>query len=305
MAWRMTKVIAGMDIGGTKTQVLVLRGDAVVADTTVPTSAWRTWDVRDDARNLADVLREIAGATPDSVGVGAHGCDSDEQCEALQRELDGALGVRVTVVNDAELLVPAAGFADGIGVVSGTGSIAVSRTADGRMLSAGGWGWILGDEGSAASLVREAAKAVRGAVDRERFDDPLIPALMAALDTTEVTKLGRLLNAVRGAAEWGLHANAVFDAAAHGSVLARGVIEDGGQALAELVGVLIARGADGRVVVAGGGVFVQQPLLFELFRNAVLRISPESQVALLTDQPVIGAVAIARRHARSLSAHAS
>ncbi len=54
--------------------------------------------------------------------------------------------------------VPAAGYADGIGVVSGTGSIAVARTAEGRMLAAGGWGWILGDEGSAPALVREAAQ---------------------------------------------------------------------------------------------------------------------------------------------------
>ena len=67
------------------------------------------------------------------------------------------------VVNDAELMVPAAGYFGGIGVVSGTGSIAVARTAEGHMLAAGGWGWILGDEGSAPALVREAAKAIRDA----------------------------------------------------------------------------------------------------------------------------------------------
>lgn len=294
-----------MDVGGTKTQVLVLRDEVVVADATVATSTWRTWRVDDDARGLADFVRSVAGEIPDSVGVGAHGCDSDDQCKALQHALSAALGTQVTVINDAELLVPAAGFADGIGVVSGTGSIAVARSAEGRMLAAGGWGWILGDEGSAAALVREAAKAVRGAIDRERFDDPLVSALLAALETTEATKLGRLLNAVRSAAEWGGHAHAVFNAAANGSALARQVIEDGGKALADLVGILIDRGANGKVVVAGGAVFAQQPLLFEVFHNAVLSISPDSRVVLLTEPPVVGAVAIARRHAHPAPAHTS
>lgn len=293
----MDPLIAGMDIGGTKTQVLVVRGDDILADATVETSSWRTWVVREDAQRLANLLREIAGETPSWVGVGAHGCDSDEQCRALQLELGAALAANVTVVNDAELLVPAAGFVDGIGVVSGTGSIAVSRAADGRMLAAGGWGWILGDEGSAASIVREAAKAVRSAVDREDFGDPIIPALLTALETTEVTKLGRLLNAVRGAAEWGRHASVVFDAAQNGSPIARAVIEDGAKGLAELVGVLIARGANGKVIVAGGAVFAQQPMLFEAFRQALEAISPQSQVVLLTGPPVIGAAAIGRRMA--------
>jgi len=289
----MSQLIAGMDIGGTKTQVRAVQHDAVVADRTVETATWRSWQLDKEAPNLAALVREVCGGVPAALGVGAHGCDSDAQCIAMRDALAAALGTRVKVVNDAELLVPAAGFRNGIGVVSGTGSIAVSRTPDGHMLAAGGWGWILGDEGSAASLVREAAKAVRGAIDRERFDDPLIGALMKALDTTEVTKLGRLLNATRGAAEWGRYAASVFDAAEQGSPLARHVIHNGAAALAELVGVLVARGADARAVVAGGAVFARQRILFEKFKQAVADISPRSEVVLLTEPPVRGAVEIA------------
>src|SRR5262249_58991441 len=55
----------------------------------------------------------------------------------------------VEVVADAELLL-AAGTPEGWGLalVAGTGSIAYGRTADGRVERAGGWGWLLGDEGS-------------------------------------------------------------------------------------------------------------------------------------------------------------
>lgn len=290
-----TGLVAGMDIGGTKTQVMVSRDGVTVADVTVPTADWRTWRVADDARELAEVVRRIVGGVPDSLAVGAHGCDSDEQCLALQDALHGELGTPVLVVNDSELLVPAAGYVAGIGVVSGTGSIAVARTPDGKMLAAGGWGWILGDEGSAAALVREAAKAVRGAIDRGSNDDPLIAGMLAALGTHEATKLGRLLNEVRGAAEWGRHADVVFTAANNGSTLAHGVIEEGGKALAQLVGILLDRGATADVVVCAGGVITTQPMLLAAFTEAMSGISPRSHIVLLREPPVVGAVALAER----------
>ncbi|MBN9334544.1 N-acetylglucosamine kinase [Devosia sp.] len=291
----MDQLVAGMDVGGTKTQVMVLRGDEVIANETVLSSSWRTWRLEEDARGLAALARRVAGGPLLSLAAGAHGCDSDAQCQALQGALGAELDCQVTVVNDSELLVPAAGYVSGIGVVSGTGSIAVARDSAGHMLAAGGWGWILGDEGSAAAIVREAAKAVRGAIDRNRLDDPLIAAMLAALDTTEVTKLGRLLNEVRGAAEWGRHANTVFAAADNGSALARRVIVEGAEALAGLVGVLVERGANSAVVVAGGSVFAHQPLLFDTFRTAVHSFSPQSEVVLLKADPVVGAAAIASR----------
>ena len=113
------------------------------------------------------------------------------------------LAGRVQVVNDAELMGPAAGYSGGISVVAGTGSIAVARSRDGRMLAAGGWGWILGDEGSAPALVRDAAKAIRGAIDAGDGADPLTDALMAELGTDDPTMLGRLLNDTRSAVDLG------------------------------------------------------------------------------------------------------
>ena len=297
-----TTLIAGMDIGGTKTRVMAVENGARVADETVPTDGWRTWRLDDDARNLAELVRRTCGGrTPDSFAVGAHGCDSDKQCDELQAALTTHLGGMVTVVNDSELLVPAAGYEDGIGVVAGTGSIAVARDGNGHMLAAGGWGWILGDEGSAAALVREAAKAVRGAIDNGQ-DDPLIHMLMAELKTTEATKLGRLLNDVRGAATWGSYAGAVFRAAQAGSPLASKVILDGGRALADLVGILVRRGANAEVVVTAGGVITEQPILLEAFQTGLASVSPASKIVLLREPPVMGAVALAERALQHSSA---
>jgi glucosamine kinase len=288
-------LIAGIDIGGTKTHLLVSEDGNVVADTVVPTSDWRTWDRAADAAALAALITETAKADPAAIAVGAHGCDTGPHCTQMESDLGAHLTGKIKVVNDSELLVPAAGFEAGIGVVSGTGSIAVARNGEGEMLVAGGWGWILGDEGSAAALVREAARAIRKSIDLGESGDPLVAGLMSKLQTDDATKIGRLLNETRGAAVWGSYADAVFDAASQKSPLASRVIEDGAAALARLVGILISRGADASHVVIGGGVVVEQPSLFEAFRRAMAEVSPKSEITLLRAAPVNGALALARR----------
>lgn len=287
-------LIAGIDIGGTKTHVLVSRDGQIIADDITPTEDWRTWDSAKDAEGLAALVKRVAGGEDVAASAfGAHGCDTDEQCRQLQADLSARMKGVVRVVNDSELLVPAAGYFSGVGVVSGTGSIAVARGRNGEMLAAGGWGWILGDEGSAPALVREAARAVRGSIDAGNLSDPLIDALMNVLDTKEATKLGRLLNENRSAVVWGRYAGAVFSAADAGSPLAAKVIQDGGRALGALVEVLIGRGADASRVVAGGGVIVEQPRLMDAFRASMADVSPTSEVILLREPPVKGALALA------------
>lgn len=288
-------LIAGVDIGGTKTHLLVSNAGTILADEVVASSDWRTWDGQKDATALAALIRSVADGEPAATAIGAHGCDTDWHCRQMEALLGAELDGQIKVVNDSELLVPAAGFRSGIGVVSGTGSIAVARTEAGEMLVAGGWGWILGDEGSAAALVREAARAIRASIDLGDSSDPLIEGLMAKLETNDATKIGRLLNEVRGAAVWGSYAGAVFDAAARDSQLAIKVINQGAAALAGLVGVLIGRGADAGHVVIGGGVVVEQPTLFDAFRSAMAQVSPRSDVTLLRAPPVNGALTLADR----------
>lgn len=76
------------------------------------------------------------------------------------------LASKVEVTNDAALLL-AAGTPEGWGlaVIAGTGSIAYARAADGRTARAGGWGYLLGDEGSGYDLALRGLRAVARAAD--------------------------------------------------------------------------------------------------------------------------------------------
>jgi N-acetylglucosamine kinase-like BadF-type ATPase len=289
-------MIAGIDIGGTKTQLLVEADGETVGERVVHTAEWRARIDHDaDAQALVSLLVATAGAAPAITVVGAHGCDSDEDRLALQASLARRLPGVVLVLNDSELLLPAAGKASGISVISGTGSIAVSRDALRRMIASGGWGWYLGDEGSASGLVREAARSVRLALDQGYSLDPLGLSLMEALSISSPIEIGRTLGEIGTAAGIGRFAPLVFEAADAGSTYADKVIVEAGAALAALTAQLIKRGAPRGDVVTGGGVIGRQPRLFAAFQFALTDRLPDLRLTLLREPPVAGAMVLARK----------
>jgi N-acetylglucosamine kinase-like BadF-type ATPase len=292
----VTSVVVGLDVGGTKTAVVVetVEGERLV-DTVLRSEDWDaepldygvTW-VRD---RLAAVLP--AGATVVAVGIGAQGLDTPE----IAREFADALGdgFPVVAVNDAALLVPAAGHDAGIGLISGTGAIGVGATASGEPLITGGWGWVIGDEAGAAGIVREATRAALLAHDDGLPDDGLLGALLSAFDVEDAERLARAVNDEPTMDNWGPRAPAVFAAADAGSALAAAVVDGAARHLARLVDQLLSRGAAGSVVIAAGGVVVRQPRLFDALARYVGEGHPSLSVELLTHAPVEGALRLARR----------
>jgi N-acetylglucosamine kinase-like BadF-type ATPase len=290
-------LVVGIDVGGTKTHLRACSGAEVVIDAVRPSSGWRPHHPGEAAQWLAGLVKEAlpADARPASVAVGAHGCETPRQGAVLQQALGALLDVPRRIVNDAELLVPALGLKQGVGLVAGTGSVAVGHLADGTLVQVGGWGAVLGDEGSSAGLVREAARAVCAAHDRGDPPDPLTRGLLAALGAVEVPAIGAVLeSAVNVSADWGRHADAVFGAAGAGSVLARDVIAAGGRALAALVTRLAGRGAVVDDVVVAGGVILNQAALYGALDDALGRAFPGTRLHPLRVPPVEGAVELAR-----------
>lgn len=288
-------MIAGIDIGGTKTHVAVERADGVRQEWVVETSDWRKRrSAIADAASLADLVKRDHDGIPLSIVAGAHGCDSDADCLRLQELLSRHFEGAVLVLNDAELLLPAVSRSGGVAVIAGTGSIAVSRDADGRMLSAGGWGWFLGDEGSASGLVRDAARAVRLSLDDGEPLEQLGEAMLAASGAATPVDLGRALSDLGSAARIGALVPSVFEAAASGSLLAKDVVRRGGDALALLVQQLAERGAVTDQVVTAGGVITRQASLLSGFEEALARRLPGARLILLGEPPVTGALALAR-----------
>ena len=112
-------------------------------------------------RVMEDALgdRDIS---PDAICLGIAGVDRPQDAQAVT-EIMRRIGykTRTLVVNDALVaLVAGAGDQPGVVVVAGTGSIAYGRDAAGRAARAGGWGYLLGDEGGGFWIGRAALSAV-------------------------------------------------------------------------------------------------------------------------------------------------
>jgi glucosamine kinase len=287
--------VVGIDVGATKTHLATSGGGVIVREQVVRTSTWRTRSTRQNAAALAGLVREHLGdeALSLPLAVGAHGCDSTAQCVALELELQEYVSAPVRVVNDAELMPWAMGVSGGIGVVSGTGSIAVARDERGRLMTAGGWGWILGDEGGASGIVREAVRAVLAELDRGLPPDPLTSRLLTSFGATDGAELAMALSVSSSADIWGGHAGEVFAAVDEGSTVAQRVVDEAGTQLALLVERLLDRGVRTDQVVAGGAVIVAQPRLRDRFLDALKESRPGNTVSILDRPPVVGAIALA------------
>ncbi|KUN09652.1 ATPase [Streptomyces yokosukanensis] len=290
-------VLVGIDVGGTKTHLRAVADGAPVADHVRASGGWRPHDPAAAAGWLAALAADAlpAGVRPAALAVGGHACETPRQCAEIRTALRGHVDAPALVVGDAELLLPAAGLDRGIALVAGTGSVAVGRRADGTPVQVGGWGAVLGDEGGAAGLVREAARVCWAAHDRGEPPDALAAALLDAFGVPEVPALGAALeSAADPSAEWGGRAPAVFAAAEAGSALARAVIAAQGRSLAALVALLARRGAAADDVVVAGTTVLAQPLLYDAFTAALAGTLPATRPRPLRVPPVDGAVALAR-----------
>lgn len=291
-------MIVGIDIGGTKTHVLIQEADSE-RHVVVPSSQWCVNGLFGDdlnAERLVGIFShhvEHSRAVP--LVVGAHGCDTAAQCREFESRLSRAYPGPLSVHNDAELLVPAAGLDTGIAVIVGTGSIIVGSNTERETVVAGGYGWLLGDPGSAPGLAREAVRKIMAAKDQGLPIDALGARFMDRFKVDHEVDLAYAFSAARELTSWGELAPQVFEAADAGSRLALEVIDEAAAALALSVHQVRARGAIGSDVVCAGGVVTNQPRLFTAIREHISLLDPNLAVQLLREPPVRGAVAIARK----------
>lgn len=291
----MTTLLVGIDVGGSKTALRVI--DALtletVVDEVIATQRWRGESYLDKARILEEMINEHTAGQIAAVAVGAHGCDTPDQCEALREALTDLLQVQIIVVNDAHLLSYAAGHPDAIGVISGTGSIAVGTTAQALSVSAGGWGWLVSDDGGATGLVREAVRASLIASDSGHPDKELERTLLSAAGTERLGDISMMLM-LQKPEQWARLAPTVFMAANNGSPVARSVIRKGALSLVDLIDSVIRQGARSTTVVLGGSVIASQPGFAGQVQAEITERFPEINIIIFRDAPVAGAIAIAQ-----------
>lgn len=292
--------LAGIDVGGTKTHIAVVGADGGRDDVVVPSGGWRRGQLFDDPGNLGRLIALIRDTVPGAgrTVVGLHGLDTDEQRAVAVAEITGNLPGKVLVVNDAELLGPAAGLTECLTLIVGTGAIALGTDDSGTLLTADGHSALLGDVGSASGLVRDTVRAGLRLADRRSPGEALAdPAVVLLCDAYGVRTPGELAVAVTAddPYDWGRHAPLVFDALREGSALAAAVVDEAADTLAANLAALRRRGARGDVVVGAGGVLTAQPALRSRLVARLAVHAPDLALSVLEAPPVEGALALAAR----------
>ncbi|MGW2160400.1 BadF/BadG/BcrA/BcrD ATPase family protein [Nonomuraea sp. NPDC001699] len=295
---RPRRGVAGLDIGGSYLRVHIEdadTGDRLAAETrTNPT--WGALPITGRARLIGEALRQVtpADVVLAAVGVGARGCDSD----ALVRELRAAVsaelgpGVAVEVCNDALLVGLAAGREHALSVIAGTGAVVGGRTADGTMVLTDGWGWMLGDHGSAPRIVLDALRAYTERLDQGGSDPVLRPFVTGAFALTEDRRLPAALK--RSYETLGDLAAGVFACADAGSPCARQAVSENASRLAGNVAAALRLGVRADAVVGAGAIMVNQPAFRAAFAAGLTAQKVSLPLSVLDAEPVLGAIRLAR-----------
>ena len=185
------------------------------------------------------------------------------------------------MVNDALIALQAAvGEAPGIVIVSGTGSIAYGRDRAGHAARAGGWGYVLGDEGSGYWIGRLAMRAVVRAADGRGSPTSLTERLLAHFGAQRPDELLQTVYhaSFRPAAFTALAAH-VQQAREDGDLAAATILDRAAQELLEAASSVIAQlnlAKQEFAFVLSGGMFKAVPWL-----RSSLRVScPRSHRAV-------------------------
>jgi N-acetylglucosamine kinase-like BadF-type ATPase len=295
-------LIAGVDGGGTKTEVTIgtVRGDGMIV-------ACGTKVVGPG---------NLHSATPESIGRTCHealqGLLAGKPLQAICFAMAGAgdpvlahrledwatqyhLANRIIVTHDARSLIAAGTTNDeGIALIAGTGSMAYCRTNQGTEDRCGGWGFMFGDEGSAYDLaiaaLRHAVATLDGRQPRSMLVDlisrhfqPVPPRgwlkVLQSQPRNQIADLARLVTQAAQAAD----------------PVAQGLIGHSAQCLSELVVTLAKRHWSGQPIelVLAGGLARNVTGLRDQIEQSIIEQGVPLRATMLVEHPALGALRLA------------
>ena len=306
-----TRLIAAVDGGQTATKALVARLDGTVlaAGRGGPSDHFHgAGGVEKNRRAIHEAVGAAltaAGADPahvGAIGLGLTGAptggDQEPIVHAIAREIVPAAAIQV-VADYVTNLAGASGGEPGVVVIAGGGSIGYGVTAAGREAIAGGFGYLLGDEGSAFDIGRRAIAAACRVEDRRGEPTSLGPAVRAHFGLAAMRDIPRVIYREGFSRERiSLLAPMVARAAGEGDAVASGILAAAGEELAlAALGVLRQLFAEGEgvAVYPTGGVFGAGDLVLDPLQAALRAGWPGAEIRSPRFPPAVGGLILATR----------
>ncbi|MCW1250165.1 ATPase [Acaricomes phytoseiuli] len=293
---KFAEAIIGLDIGGSKVRGILWRDGEVIADEQAGSANVQNVSEQQARESLAELFRKLPQGRLDQVFAGSGGIDTEADAEALAALIrPNVSGTTVTVVHDTRLLLAAGRAQTGVAVIAGTGSATWGISSSGQQARAGGWGYLLGDEGSGYWLGREAVRHSLRRMDLGQGLDLLAETLLQSCGLSRPDELIAHFHSGTSRRYWAAKSPLVFDAAANGHQASLEMIRTAGRDLADMAAQVAEQIASSGPFVLGSGVGMHQPLLQEVFRSE-LAGRGYTDVRVLDRDPIFGALELARQH---------
>jgi N-acetylglucosamine kinase-like BadF-type ATPase len=297
--------VIGVDAGGTKTVCyLADQTGTVLAEARGPGAHINAVGSAGVQAILQDVIGAVLAESPGeltAICLGMAGVDRPGEMGLIRGLLERVVSVRhVVIVNDALVALEAGAPAEaGVVLIAGTGSIAYGRDAHGRAARAGGWGYVLADEGSGYWLGRQALRSVMRQADGRGPETALTELLLERYNVSRALELVRTIYSsdLKPAGIASLAAT-VEAAAAAGDRVAQGIIEMGARELTDAAVSVARRLALSRFpVVLSGGIFRVVHHMRAAVSAEISARLPDARIEPLSTEPAMGAVRLALRAA--------
>jgi N-acetylglucosamine kinase len=295
--------VLGIDVGGTKTVCLLADEEGrVLSSAKGPGANLQEVGELQLEKVLHTVMEEAVSTqatVPSAICLGIAGVDRPDDASVV-RGIMSRIGykARILIVNDALIALQAGiGGGAGIVIVAGTGSIAYGCDRDGKAARAGGWGYVLGDEGSGYWIGRLALRGIVREVDGRGQPTSLTPRVLAHFG---VTRAEELLQTVyredfkpATVAALAVHVQLARE---EGDPVATAILDRGAKELVTAAASVTSQLGLAReefTFVLAGGMFKAVPWLRAEVTRLLPAIAPQSRTLLLEVEPALGAVRLA------------
>lgn len=305
------KLVVGLDGGGTKTKgVLLQETGEILARTAGEASniqAIGPEKLSKVLHLLVNNLIEKAHIKPDQIDhlyAGLAGAGRQADRDAIGEIIERLhLAKRYTIDTDAAAALSGA-FAGGAGiiVISGTGAICFGKSADGAIYRCGGWGYLLGDEGSGYYIGQQAVIAALKDWDGRGPKTELRPAIENRYDIASIDMIiSQIYSGKIDRVEIASLAPVVFEKFDAGDECARQIISTAGKELGVLISATARRmSLQGEKVTVAliGSIFIQRDKLIPFMLTETKRVSEQIQFIDPRFEPAIGAAILALQKER-------
>ena len=300
-------LVLGADGGGTKSHGLVANDQGVILGTYEVGGSNPNvvgFEAASDALSLL-IIRCCENARCkvgelSSVALGLAGVGRKEDADRMVEEVNARLAhhgegpLSIAIETDARVALEGAfNGGEGIVIIAGTGSIVFGKTSRGEILRVGGWGRVLGDEGSGYYIGREALTAVTHDMDNRGY--------AGSLKNTFAKKFkwnsrDDIIEAVyRDGFDIPSLAPLVMHAAEHNDLVSQKILDKAATLLVEQVDTLVKQMAvAGKVqAVLFGGLMQSGSIYADAVRMKIIRSLPQIEIITPKQSPAHGAVLMA------------